>query len=267
MKEIKIGILGCGVIGTEAALFIKKNLRGKMRVTAAYDVTQAMRLALQKKMQSPQVVAATSVEELVKRCDMVIEAASVGAVAPLLKAAMQYKKDVVILSIGGLVAEPSLLKAVEHAGINVYLPSGAVAGIDGIQAAAIGKITTCMLTTSKPPAGLGTAVKRKAMNTEKPTVVFQGSAAKACALFPKNINVAGTIFLASRRNPHMKVIIRMDPAISRNIHEVLLESDIARLQVRVENIPSRENPRTSAMAFASVKALLWKLTASVKIGT
>ena len=57
-----------------------------------------------------------------------------------------------------------------------------------------------------------------------------------------------------------------DPAIDRNIHRIEVESDSARLEMQIENVPS-ENPRTGRITAQSALALLRKLRATLAIGT
>ena len=58
----------------------------------------------------------------------------------------------------------------------------------------------------------------------------------------------------------------MDPTIKRNIHRVELKSDIVNMITEVENLPLASNPKTSAMAAASTKALLAKMLSPIKVG-
>ena len=57
-----------------------------------------------------------------------------------------------------------------------------------------------------------------------------------------------------------------DPALSRNTHRIEVESDSARLEMRIENLPSEENPRSGKITPLSIIACLRGLTASLKVG-
>jgi len=63
------------------------------------------------------------------------------------------------------------------------------------------------------------------------------------------------------------VRIVADPTIDTNIHEVRLVSPYVNLFARLENRPSPDNPKTSALAYMSAVAALKKLTSKVRIGT
>ena len=91
-------------------------------------------------------------------------------------------------------------KAAEK-GRKVYVPSGAITGLDGLKSAAVGNIEKVVLTTRKPPAALEGApwvIKNdiSLRSIRKPTVIFEGTAAEAAEWFPKNVNVAVSLSLA-----------------------------------------------------------------------
>ena len=71
----------------------------------------------------------------------------------------------------------------------IYLPSGAVCGIDGVLAASIEQLDSVTLVTTKSPASLG-------INVEERTMVFKGTAREAVKRFPRNINVAACLSLS-----------------------------------------------------------------------
>lgn len=85
---------------------------------------------------------------------MIIETASAKALGLVLEKAIKNNKDIFAMSVGGLLGRARLLKSAESRGIKVYLPSGAICGIDGLKSASIGRIDSVTLTTRKPPKGL-----------------------------------------------------------------------------------------------------------------
>ena len=95
---------------------------------------------------------------------------------------------------------------------SLLLPSGAIAGVDAIKAASLGKIDHIILTTRKPPSGLNNNSYLLAQgidleNIKEETVLFEGDVENAVKFFPQNINVAATVALASQAKN--KVIIRI----------------------------------------------------------
>ncbi|HID47714.1 MAG TPA: DUF108 domain-containing protein [Methanococcaceae archaeon] len=148
------------------------------------------------------------------------------------------------------------------------MPSGAIAGIDGIKAASLGEIYEVTLITVKPVEGLRDALEKLGIDVDsisEPTTVFEGNFSEAIEKFPQNINVSLVLYLAS--NFPTKVKIVADPKISVNRHEVIVRGSTATIRTTVENIPLKENPKTSALAAYSLIRLIKDLSEPVVIGT
>lgn len=265
----KIGIVGCGAIGEKVALFINKNLSKKAVVYALADKNKSRASGLNQKLSSQAKIE--TIKTLTRQVDLVIEAASQPAAEKVIEQALTFKKDVIILSVGALIKNPVYLKKFSQKNIRLYVPSGAIAGIDALASLAKGNLKKINLTTSKPPLGLKEAacLKNKKINLEtlrEPKIIFSGDVKKAIKYFPRNINVAATLLLASRFEK-VKVVIKADPKIKRNIHQIEAEASEAKIKIEVENIPSPENPKTSLLAILSTQRLLEKIFSPLKIGT
>ncbi len=266
----KLGILGCGAIAEGVALFVDKELTPQVRISSLLDIEKEKAQLLRAKLSKSKPKIVESLEDLFKNSEIILEAASWKVVKPLIETALKYRKDLIILSIGGLLTQKKLLKKAEKRGINIYLPSGAICGVDGVLASSCSKIKKCLLFTSKPPKGfLGVKyIEKKKINLKdsKKKVLFKGSAAEAFKYFPQNINVASTLLLASGFKDLIVEVI-LDPNLKRNTHRIWLVSQIGKIEVKVENIPSFKNPKTSSLAIASAQALVKKIFSSLKIGT
>ncbi|MBN2120906.1 MAG: DUF108 domain-containing protein [Candidatus Omnitrophica bacterium] len=270
-KPINLGIVGCGAIGKEVALFVDKNLTRKIKIAYLYDTNphKSNLLKLSLKKSRPKITS--HLDTLIENSTLIMETASFKIVKPLIKKAIRLEKDLIILSVGGLIGIESLLKKAQEKGIKLFIPSGAICGIDGILASFQGKIKECLLTTSKPPRGLKNAqyLKDKNINLDgikKEKILFQGSAKEAFKRFPQNINVASTLLLASHYK-NLRVCVKVNPKIKTNIHEIALKSKIGTINIKVENLPSKNNPKTSTLAIASTQALLKKICSNIKVGT
>ena len=134
------------------------------------------------------------------------------------------------------------------------------------------KINKVILTTKKPPkAFLGApyVLKKKIRldNIDKDTVLFEGDASQAIKAFPQNINVAATLSMAGIGPEATVVRIVASPTISRNIHEIEIESDAGKIIIRCENVVHPDNPKTSYLAVLSAIATLKQVLEPIKIGT
>ena len=255
---VRVGLIGCGTIGSQLARAIQRTYAHSARIVALHDVDGNRARTLQQRLRPRP--ALTSLSQLIQRSDLVLEAASAAVAAGVAKRALDANRDVLIMSVGGLLYNTSWRRSLRTSRGTLHVPSGALAGLDGIKAMALGRLTRVTLTTSKPPRALGLTARRR-------RVVFDGSAREAVKAFPQNTNVAAALTLAagvSPDRPHVRVIA--DPAIRRNTHEVEIEGDGGRIQCRVESRPSA-NPKTSELAIHSAIATLGRLFDPLQIGT
>jgi aspartate dehydrogenase len=169
----------------------------------------------------------------------------------------------IIMSIGCFYDElfkNKLEKIAFENGCKIYIPSGAVCGIDGVLSASIDTIDEVTLVTTKPPSSLG-------KKYDKRTIVFKGNALEAVKKFPENINVAASLSIAGVGFDKTKVEIVADPVTTRNTHKILAHGKFGRLRAEVENMPNPNNPKTSYMASLSAVATLKKIVNPIQIGS
>ncbi len=195
--------------------------------------------------------------------DIVVEAVTIEAARLFLKDVVASQKNLVVSSIGvfkdaGFLDEVTALA--EANGTNIFLPSGAIGGLDVLQSAkAAGGLERVQLTTRKSPASLG-------IETVEEKVIFEGSAYEAVEQFPKNINVALVLAIAGIGVEKTRVRIIVDPDIERNTHTIEAEGEFGRMQLQVENNPMPNNPKTSLLAALSILAVLQNKNNAVRIG-
>ena len=254
---MKVGILGCGAIANIITNFAAE---GKLGVDLEFfydrDMERAENLASQ--------VDGTVVlnpDHLLERVDLVIETASPQAVKEIVPRILERGKDVIVMSVGALLdtdLRKNLKRIARENNSRIYVPSGAIVGLDGVKAASIGKIHQVSLITRKPPKSLG-------ISAEKETVLYEGKAKDAVEKFPMNINVAATLSIACGKEVDVKIIA--DPNVDRNSHEVHMVGDFGELKTTTHNMRCSINPKTSVLAAYSAIKLLRSLNENLKIGT
>jgi aspartate dehydrogenase len=203
------------------------------------------------------------------RPDVVVEAGGHDAfrqhVPPLLEAGI----EVLGLSVGALADEETLRlvrAAAERGGTRLRVPSGAIAALDAISSAAVGRVERVVHTVRKPPIALLDEAEADAvMAAGEPRELFAGPGREAAALFPANVNVVAAVSLAGIGLDRTEARVIADPSVTRNTHEVLVEGVFGRLQVRIENTPS-ENPKTGRIVALSVVRVLRSYGESVVVG-
>jgi aspartate dehydrogenase len=270
MKKIKIGIVGCGTIGSEIARACQSRLKDSVDVVGICDLSKEKAELLQRSLKSKTKIL--ELDDLIKKADIIVEAAGAGISANILKKSINGKKDVLIMSIGGLLGNEGLLGKAEKSGIRVYLPSGALCGIDGLKSASIGRVDSVTLTTRKPPKGLVGAPYIVNNNIDLSSikgeaVIFDGTALEAVKGFPQNVNVAAILSLAGLGAANTRVRIVTSPDYTMNIHEVEIKGESGNISTMTQNLPSKVNPKTSQLAVFSAIATLEGIVKSVRIGT
>jgi aspartate dehydrogenase len=272
-KMLKIGIVGCGAIGGSLATIIKKEFAGKALVSAVYDIEKQKAEGLSRKLCGSARLAVKTLEQLIGRSGLVIEAASAAHSWKIASRVLGGKRDIMIMSVGGIVPHAAELRrlAQKHKR-RVFIPSGAIAGIDGLKASGAAEIKKVVLTTRKHPRSFAGVkyVQDKGIDLEaisRDTVLFSGSAQEATVLFPQNINVAGVLSLAGIGAAKTEVRIIASPDTRSNIHEIEIESSAGRIFTRTENVLHPENPKTSYLAVLSAAAALRQIVEPVRIGT
>src|ERR687897_683488 len=263
MKK-NISIIGCGAIGSELALSVDRMMIENVTISSLLDIKLENAEILKSKLSNNNPVIFNDFSEYIKPdnfkdVDIVVEAASQNALTSYLNSIISLKKDALVMSVGAFANSDffsQVIKNVEKNDINLYLPSGAIAGIDAIKSVR-SSISYVTLTTTKNPNSI-----------KKRTLIFEGSAVEAVQNFPANVNVAALLGLAGIGIEKTKVNVIADPSLRINKHEIKVIGKFGELIVRVKNVPSPTNPKTSYLAILSVIESLRSITTKgVKYGT
>lgn len=270
MDKKILGIIGCGNIGAALAEAASRDMPEYISDILLWDIDGAKLDRLEKKLAMAE--RASDIEELVRKAHLVVEAVSPDLAKTVLEKAVESGKDVLLMSIGGVLGEERLLDAARKKGIKVILPSGAISGIDALKAAKIGGLESVTITTRKPPESLkGTPyLENRGIDVgliKNETVLFEGNAEDAIKAFPKNINVSAILSLAGIGPRKTMVRIISSPRYTKNTHEIEIRGRSGTIFTRTENVPSPENPKTSYLAVLSAIASLREYFDTVKIGT
>lgn len=267
--KLNVGIIGCGTIGCGLSRAINQKIPGiKLKAVCDLQIEKALKLASSL---SPQP-AVLDANELITAVDLVIECATIETAGALVAKTLKKNKEIMVLSSGALIGREDLFALAFKTKRRIYIPSGALAGLDGVKSAVIGKVTSVTLTTRKHPHGLEGApyIIKNGINLgaiREETLIFTGDAAQAVIGFPQNVNVAATLSLAGLGPEKTIVKIITDPKLKQNIHEIEVIGEFGRICSSTENFPSPDNPRTSYLAILSAIATLKSIVSMVRVGT
>lgn len=268
---VKIGIIGCGAIGSSIAKAIQNKFQRFAKLAYISDNSWEQIARFEKNIRDPHV-SVVSVDELIRKSDFIIETASQEAVKTIIPKVLARHKNILALSVGGILQISNLRSLLDKSRGQIFIPSGGIAGVDALLASRQSDVREVRITTRKPIRGLRGApyfAREKGMleKIKKPTLVFEGTAKEAIRCFPQNINVAATLSLAGLGPRKTKVRIYTSPTYRYNSHEIEIHGAFGRIITKVTNLPSEENPKTSMLAIGSTIATLEKIFSRLKVGT
>jgi aspartate dehydrogenase len=242
-ESTKVGIIGCGAIGSLIAEAAERKLVACDKLIL-YDCDEKKAENLRSSLRFPATIVKSLDELLELKPRVIVEAASQQAAREYVGRIISAGIDLVVMSTGALLD-------LDVDSSKVHLPSGAIGGLDALSSANLAGIDKVVLTSRKNPTALD-------LSNKEPKVVYEGGAEEAARLFPREMNVAATLSLTVKP---VKVRVRVisDPAVQRNTHEVEVKWRYGEMLLRFANDPHPENPRTSALAAWSAIKLLQSL--------
>ena len=268
----RVALLGCGAIGTQLASAIDS---GKVhaKLERIYDVSRDASEALAARLSSAPQITENPHLLSYPPVDIVVEAASQDAVRETGLSVIQNRADLMVMSVGALL-EGAVREVLEEAcrqfGRCIYLPSGAIGGLDAL-AAARDETDSVSITTTKHPRSLRGAPHFAESRTNpdsitERTVLFRGSAEEAVRRFPANVNVAALVTMAAGKDAQVTVVA--DPEAGTNTHTIHAAGRFGSVRFTLENLPDPGNPKTSRLAtLAAVETLRRYCTGGIRIGT
>ena len=218
---MRIGFLGYGKIGKAVAAHVIE--RGD-EVAFVQDpfVTEAG---------NAPVVSQTD-EALLADTDLVVECAMASALKESFDAIIEHC-DLLCFSLTAFADEAFLAHATAAAaefGHTIYVPHGAILGLDGI-ADGSRIIESVSITTTKSPKSLGL----NPADYTGPTVVFDGSTREACGAFPRNVNVHAAVALAGIGFDKTCSRIVADPSVSTNAHVIAVKGEGIEFELHISS--------------------------------
>ncbi|WP_413738456.1 aspartate dehydrogenase [Sodalis sp. RH21] len=267
-KKLRVGIAGFGSIGKGVAKALDEGRAG-------YTLAA---IAVREPLSPPPMIwqnaepIITDIAGLATLCDIVIECAPSNLLESIAAPALRLGKTVVVLSSTGLLALPHLGVIARENGGRIIVPSGGIAGLDALAAAAEGELYSVKMVTRKPPESLAGAPYLVDNGIDvnimtEPTRIFSGSPRDAALLFPANVNVLASVALAGMGPDLTEYEIWAVPGLQYNTHTVIVNSSASRFTMSIENVPSRDNPRTGVLSIYSVLAVLDRLISHLRVGT
>ncbi len=248
---MKIGLIGFGTIGKE--LFRQIQNEEEMEISFVFDIEK------EKLGEIDSSLAVDSVETgLERNPDLVVEAAGFEAVKEYAKIIL-HKCDFLILSSSALAFEETeneIKKVCARNNTKLFIPSGAIIGMDGVRAVK-GELDEVRIESKKNPKAFGREDRKR-------TVLFEGSAREGAKKFPKNVNVSATLSANGIGLDKTNVKIVSDPSLERNCHSIYAKGSFGEFEIHVRGVPSK-NPKTSSLAAISAFDLIKRIKDGIGI--
>ena len=260
-------IIGCGAIGQAVARYLAAH--SAIRVGAA--IVEPGTEALARKVFGDATEIAHEIAEISTPIDLAVDCAGHPALREHGAAILSRGTDLVTVSSGALgdaALYDALAAAAATGGAQLRVVSGAIGALDVLAAASTGTLASVTYRGRKPPQGWRGSPAEEKLDLDNLTdaaVHFEGTAREAALEYPKNANVAASVALAGLGLDATTVELIADPAVERNIHEVIAEGDFGRFEFRVEGRSLPDNPRSSALAAMSVVREIMRITSPIVI--
>ena len=248
-KAVRIGLIGVGAIGHEVSQILR-----------AEDVPIKI-VALTRRPATDVNVEhwVHNVADLIAaKPQLVVEAAGHGAVAehvvPILRAGI----PVVLASVGALANDDlrrQVTEAAQAGKTSLIFPSGAIGALDYVRTVSHLPNLRIRYCSRKPVAAWKEELIARGLspdNIDREIVLFEGAAREAALSFPQNLNVAMSLALAGPGIDGVEVRVVADPKATGNTHEIEVESAAGRAALIFNNLPSADNPKTSALTALSI---------------
>jgi len=225
-KNVRVAIYRCGTIGLAIGQKCRRDLKNYCQITGLYDLIPARiensseRLNLSRTLiKDPFPISSAPATLLWKPLPRARRPELLKKVYPCQEGYPCHErwKD---------LADPYVFDIAQKNQTMLLIPSGAIGGLDVIKSIDPRDISRITLTTRKPPSSLEQSdylTKKKIISKQyqKETILFDGSVKESVRLFPRNINVAAALALASRAQNKIRIrIITTAPKFTLNSHEI-----------------------------------------------
>ncbi|WP_168626202.1 aspartate dehydrogenase domain-containing protein [Cryobacterium sp. BB307] len=205
-----------------------------------------------------------SLDDALTVSDIVVECAGTAAVTEHGPRIIASGTDLFVASIGALADADVRARLLQGPGA-LYLTTGAIGGLDILSAAAFGGgLDSIELTTTKKARTLvqpwmDAAQAEALRGSDEPTTVFSGGVEDAIRLFPKSLNVAVALAVATGEWERTRVTMIADPNAELTTHEIAARGSAGSYGFTVSNLPHESNPATSKVVPAALLRGLAKL--------
>jgi aspartate dehydrogenase len=253
MRDLKrVGLVGYGTIGSYLAQAVVD--RQFAQLDFVYDANP----------QRTQLIPAGTVLEdpsqiRNRNVDLVVETATQEAVHALAPGILE-ETDLLIFSVTSLaddVFRESVREICKKHSTRLYVPHGAILGLDGIfdGRAVLREVT---ITTTKHPRNLG-------LDETASGILYDGPTRGACQLFPRNVNVHAALAVVGLGFDRTRSVVIADPDTNQMRHDIEARGEGLEWNLRIASRPvgavtGSYTPESAAMTVRRTLAADYDIT-------
>jgi len=249
----RIGLLGFGRIGSY--IYERARASNEIGIGFVYDPDRGKTKSIDQSL-----VVDSEKKAFSMKVDMVVEAADHQAVRNSGPNVLKLN-DLLVLSATALADEEvysRLAKTCEANGTRVYIPHGALLGMDGLYDAreTIEEVT---VTTTKHPRNIDFSftTKFKPENIRDETVLYEGTAREACKMFPRNVNAHAVVALSGIGFDRTRSVLVANPHSDDAVQHIIAKGGSTVLEIkRSSAIQGVTGDYTLASVYGSIKRIL-----------
>jgi predicted dinucleotide-utilizing enzyme len=250
-KKKRIGLIGFGQIGSSLNEMLSAQPGLNMDLAFVHETNpeRAAKIPDGRRLESMERFS-------LHKPDLVVEAAHPEAVRRY--GALVLKEcDFMVLSVSALVdaaLENSIRSVCREKGTRLFIPHGAVLGLDGIKDG-LSVWEQVTITMKKNPRNLNfdAAPHLKPDGIAKETVVYDGPTRGILPLFPKNVNSHATLALASLGMDKTRSILIADPKLEESV--IVIDASGCGNSIHIE----RRNPIKGVTGQLTILSILESL--------
>ena len=204
--------------------------------------------------------------------DLVIECASHDALHTYGEHVLAAGVDLVAVSVGALAHQSfreRLLSAAVDGGAQLFIPSGAVGGLDVVAAARHADLSSVTYITRKSPSlWKGTAAEEfvDLSKIVEPVLFFDDTAERAALLFAEKANVTATLALAGVGFDRTGAQFWADHDYPRSTHQIALNAATGTMSIELANTVSPLDGKSSWLTAMSIVDVVRSRHTPLKIG-
>jgi len=266
-----VGLIGYGAIGRAIVSSWSRHLAGRFKLSAVL-VRESQVEPTSRSLDGIATVVGDLHSLLETRPAIIIEAAGHGAVSECAPDILARGKELYILSVGALADDAlraELKDLAFRCGGRLIIPTGALAGFDGLLSLKATGLTSVKYRCVKPVAAWrGTAAEERwdLGAITSPQIVFSGTARRAAEEYPRNANLAAAVAFAGLGLDHTEVDLVADPFAAQIEARIEARSETDQLDVALRGWGFSENPKSSQITAMSAISALRKRTEPISFG-